>query len=73
MDTLDVLEVQRLERQVKLAEERASAAESHEAVGLDMLRAKLTEAQSKLQLAETKNATDAISSAFSKAKDKQEV
>eukprot|EP00435_Cladocopium_sp_Y103_P069730 s1306_g33.t2 len=59
MDALDLFEVQLLERQVKLAEERHAAGESREAVGLDALKQKLTNAKAKMRSLPTAQAPQA--------------
>eukprot|EP00439_Symbiodinium_sp_Y106_P017792 s6810_g2.t1 len=66
MDALDVLEVQLLERQIKLAEERHAAGESRESVGLDQLKQKLSAVKSR-----AKSAHDAIGAALLKVREKE--
>ncbi|CAE7798725.1 unnamed protein product [Symbiodinium sp. CCMP2456] len=71
MDALDVLEVQLLERQIKLAEERHAAGESRESVGLDELKQKLSAVKSRVQTVQAKSAHDAIGAALLKVREKE--
>mmetsp|Transcript_56938 Transcript_56938/g.118031 ORF Transcript_56938/g.118031 Transcript_56938/m.118031 type:complete len:405 (+) Transcript_56938:83-1297(+) len=71
MDALDVLEVQLLERQIKLAEERHAAGESRESVGLDQLKQKLSAVKSRVQTVQAKSAHDAIGAALLKVREKE--
>ncbi|OLP87760.1 hypothetical protein AK812_SmicGene30993 [Symbiodinium microadriaticum] len=71
MDALDVLEVQLLERQIKLAEERHAAGESRESVGLDQLKHKLSAVKSRVQTVQAKSAHDAIGAALLKVREQE--